>query len=319
MKNIKGNKIAAVGLAALLSCVGVLNAAADAFTGFVMSPMAQMLILDPGDTYTGSLTLSNPANNEMAVGYQLDVRSFYRDDSNNAIFEDVDGRGQMADWITIDSPLTGSIEPNQTMRVNYTINVPTDAPAGGQYASIVATTMSPENDNPNNATMIKESVAMAYMIYAEVTGNVVHQGKVTNVDVPGFIFNGNITGSATIENTGNVHDIATYTMQVYPLFSDEEVFTNEEDPASATILPNRTRYIETAWENTPTIGIFNVVYTVEFEGVTTQVSKMVIKCPIWLLFIILFIIAALIIWIVMRVRHHKKPTKKKTATPVSTE
>ena len=136
-----------------------------------------------------------------------------------------------------------------------------------------------------------------------MTGSVVRKGEIIDASLPSFLLSGNITGAATVKNNGNVHGDAVYKMQVFPLFSDEEVFTNEEDPATAMVFPNRSRYKELAWEGTPMVGIFNVVYTVEFEGATAQIKKMVIICPVWLLFIIIFAIALLILWILMRVRN----------------
>lgn len=304
-------RIAASVMAAAIICLS-LNVAevraeesnTSAFVGFTMSPMNQRLILDPGDIYTGSFSLLNPANNTASVAYTLTIRSYYRDEDNTAIFEDVDGMGQMAEWITLNTASTGELKPGETDEISYTIKVPKDAPSGGQYASITAASI-PDEGGDGNAAILKESVAMAYTLLAEITGDTTHKGEISDLNLPGFLLNGNITGSSSIKNIGNVHGIAKYTLQVFPLFSNEEVYTNEEDPLLKTILPSRTLYNELTWDQTPAVGIFNVVYTVEFEGVTQQISKMVIKCPIWLLFIMILVVAAIIIWLALRMTRRK--------------
>ena len=81
------------------------------------------------------------------------------------------------------------------------------------------------------------------------------------------------------------------------------------------VLPGASRAISQTWDNTPSIGIFKVRQTVYYDSMDNEPSvteKMVIVCPVWLLFVIFFLIAALIIWIVMRVRARSKGSSKKS-------
>ncbi len=290
-------------LAALAMAFAVATVAAPAVMaeeemyGFSMSPMDQQIVLMPGDSYESSLRVTNPGSHTTDLDYEVVVEPFYRNDDATAIFENVGGRGEMANWITITSHQTGHLSPNETDEVTFRIDVPEDAPAGGQYASVIVSSSSSSNSD----AMIKETRRIGHLIYAEISGETVRSGEITNLNVPAFLLSGNISGSVAVKNTGNTHGVATYKLQVFPLFSDEEIYTNEEDPEMHLILPDQTYYAETAWEKTPEIGIYNVLYTVEFAGKTAQASKLVIKCPIWLLFIILFVVAGIAIWLATRV------------------
>lgn len=302
MKKILNKKswLLAVAAAFVVATVGAVPAAMaedEQMYGFSMSPMDQQIVLMPGDSYESSLNVTNPGTHTTELDYEVNVEPFYRDDDATAIFENVSGRGEMANWITITSHQSGHLAPNETDEVTFRIDVPEDAPAGGQYASVIVSSSSSSSAD----AMIKETRRIGHLIYAEISGETVRSGEIMNLNVPAFLLSGNIAGSASIKNTGNTHGVATYKLQVFPLFSDEEVYTNEENPETHLILPDQTYYAETAWEKTPEIGIYNVVYTVEFAGKTAQASKLVIKCPIWLLFIVLFIVAGIAIWLATRV------------------
>lgn len=282
--------------------------------GLSMSPLNQVMVLFPGETYNGSFNISNPESNDTDFAYVVSVKPFFVDEEYHIYYEETDNLNQIVDWITVGNS-EGLLKPNQSTVIDFTIDVPDDIPSGGQYAAI--TVYSKEADNAAGEDMgiqINQTIGMAYIIYAELAGTTERHGDILDVDVSSFLFSGSIHGSATIKNTGNVHSQATYTMQVFPLFSGEEVFTNEEKPETDLILPGRALYHETKWDDTPWFGIFNVVYKVEFEGVTTEVNKMVIVCPVWLLFIIIFVVFALIFYFVAKAKARKKAAKKAEKT-----
>lgn len=283
----------------------------DGGYGLGVSPMNESIILNPGDNYKGSFTISNAASNTTSIAFEVVPTAFYVDENYESYYGIRDDSNQILDWITLDTP-DGILAPNSSTSVFYEINVPQDAPAGGQYLSLMVSTKNQSDDNNDGSVgiNIKQIMSISHIIYAEVTGETIKSGEISGSSLSSFLFSGKITGSSTVRNTGNVHGEAKYTLQVFPLFSNEEIYTNVEKPQTYTILPNRSRYVETTWEDTPSIGIFNVIYTVEFEGATQQISKMVIVCPIWLLFIIIFVIMAIIIFIVMKVKNRGKASKK---------
>lgn len=284
-----------------------------------VAPMNQKIVVNPGETYEGSFRISNPADSAENLSYELSIEPFYISDNEDILFEEHNGSGEITKWMSFEVPTEGQLAPNEIRDIRFRIDVPNEVPAGGQYASIAVTIMNgrdgnnvQESNGENTATSIDEIKRVAHLIYVEIAGHTIKQGEVEEINVPSFLFSGNITGSSMIKNKGNVHGVARYKMQVYPLFSSEEVYTNEEEPDERTIMPDRSLYHETAWDKTPGVGIFNVVYSVEFEGATAQVSKVVIVCPIWLLFLILAVIFGIIIWIIMRIRTRGKKSSKKT-------
>ena len=322
IKNIK-KKWALFSILAIIALatplLSVLHASAERGFIFSVSPMKEKIILNPGDEYSSSLEIFIPDKYENDMAYKVEVAPFFVDENYNNDFSNEYGtNNEIVKWITINTPTEGRLSPGEKTDVLYTINVPEDAAGGGQYAAIMVTAdiWDDNSSSDNNSgdeeigASLKEEKKIAHTIYAEITGDITRQGEIIDASVPSFLLSGNITGSASVKNTGNVHGDAKYTLQVFPLFSDEEIYTNEEDPDAKTILPDRTRYEETVWEQTPSVGVFNVVYTVEFEGVTAQVSKMVIKCPTWLLFIIIFVIFALIFYFVAKAKARKKAAKK---------
>ena len=214
---------------------------------------------------------------------------------------------QMMDWITLDKT-EGRIAPNMTDEITYTIDVPENAPAGGQYASLIVRDESNADDESGSGMGVQNIMQVLSIIYAEVAGETRQEGEVLDNSMPSFLLSGPLTAESSVKNIGNVHADVTYTLQVWPLFSDEEICTNEEEPETSLILPETQRYHSQTCD-LPSVGIFRAKQVVKIFGEESTVEKMVVICPLWLLFLIVFVIAALIIWLVMRVKGNKKNSR----------
>ena len=299
-------------LALVLPLSGFSNAFADrVISSLTVSPPNQKIVLVPGETYKGSISVFSPAKNEKDMHYSVSVGSF----SETADGKDGDDYGtvdhstktvynQMMDWITLDKT-EGKIAPNTADTVTYTIKVPEDAPAGGQYASLVVRDESNSDDDSGSGVAIQNIMQVLSIIYAEVAGTTREEGEIMTNSMPSFLLNGPLTAESMVKNNGNVHTDAEYTLQVSPFFGGDDYCNNEEKPETSLILPETERYHAQSCD-LPAVGIFKAKQTVKIFGETSIVERTVILCPLWLLFLILFVIIAIVIWIVMKVRGSKK-------------
>lgn len=276
-----------------------------------LSPMYEKIILMPGEKYRGSVSVVNSNSATEDLHYKAEIKSYSPISTNNdgvydnADTETVTSFNNIMKWITIENP-EGVVAPNSKTKLNYTINVPADAVGGGQYASIAVTDANDETGaTDGNSVGIKNIMSVLYIIYADVAGETRKEGIITENNFPSILTDGQLTATSMIRNNGNVHADASYTLQVWPLFSDEEICTNEEEPETSLIMPETERYHVQSC-NLPAVGIFKAKQVVKIFGEVSELEKIVIVCPLWLIFIVLFVIVAFVIWVVIVMKKHKK-------------
>lgn len=313
MKKIKLKSVLlAVGFL-LCSMCGTLRVFAEGENSstMIISPMSQKMILTPGETTSGSINVSSPNSAKRDLEYSVYIGSFSQkqdqdsvDDYGTVDTDIVSNYNMLMDWITLEKD-GGTVSPNGTDTIRFTIDVPENAPAGGQYATILVKDDTKYADTGEGNVMIQSITQVASIIYAEVAGETKDEGTVLENDVPGFITSNELVATSMVRNDGNIHTNAKYALQVWPLFSDEEICTNEEQMSESLVLPETEKY-HTETCNLPSVGIFRAKQTVKIFGEESVVEKTVIACPIWLLFVIIFVVAAIIIWIILRVRGRGK-------------
>ena len=301
------------GLALSDVMTGTVRAEEGQTSTLTVTPMDQRVILVPGESWSGSIKVSNPNDSEIDLDFSVEVGSFTHTQSDKDDYGATDvttttASNEIMKWITL-GVTSGTLAPNESEVVPFTIDVPADAPAGGQYATIIVKNDTHNNQMASGGVQIQSNVQIASIIYAQVTGDTKSEGQVLDNSVPGFLLSSPIIVSSMVENSGNVHGDAKYTLQVWPMGSDEEICTNEEDPSMAIVLPNTKRYFTQTCDVAP-VGIYKVKQVVELFGQVSTVERTVVLCPIWLLFVIVAVVLLIIFYIVKKVRDSKKPKRK---------
>ena len=169
--------------------------------------------------------------------------------------------------------------------------------------------MSSDTDNSsNNGVSVNNVFEMASLIYGNVAGDIKREGKIIENNVPGFIAVPPLETSVLFENQGNIHEIATIVLKVTDFFTGNVIFpTGEETGEFSEIVMPETTYLATRnISNLPALGVVKVSQTVYYRGESSTTEKEVIICPIWFMLLVAATIAAIIAFIVSRVRKHRK-------------
>lgn len=267
-----------------------------------VSPSQLDLELRPGETVEKEFEVQNTGSKDLdfevlVSPYGVSGENYASDFTTETKYND------LAKWVTL-SEKGGTVEPNGSKKITATIEVPDDVPAGGQYAVILAR-MAGEGGG-NDGTAVSTVKQVGIIMYANVDGETRKDASVAENKVDSFLFQPPISATSVVENKGNVHVEATYTLQVFSIFGGDEIYTNEENPEKRTILPETRRFNTMSWDGAPQLGLFKVKQTVKVLDDVSEVQKVVFICPIWFMFIVILIIFCVVFWIISRVRGRNK-------------
>lgn len=279
----------------------------ESTNAFTIMPMNQKISLNPGEVYEGYITIINPSYATEDFAYKAEVTPYsVADEEYTADLLSESDRTAISKWITIEEP-TGSVKPNESKEIKFTIKVPQNAPAGGQYGTIA---VSSNQDSSNaNGVSVQNVFEIASIIYADVAGETVHDGEILENNVPSFVLNNPVKITAMLTNKGNVHETAIFTITVSDVFTGRVILPTEENTGrySEVIMPETTRYAEREVSDLPALGVVKVTQTIDYNGQTSTTEKQIIICPVWFMALVLLTLASIIaaVVIIVKKRHRK--------------
>lgn len=273
---------------------------------FTVSPMSYNIELAPGQEYINEIVVANPANATQDFNYKIEVSPYaVMGEGYDANFLAETGQTQITEWITIQNPV-GVLKPNETARVSFTIKVPETASPGGQYAALLVS--SDPGLNNSGDVMVNSVFEMASVIYAKVDGEVVHEGKIVDNIIPGFVTTTPIQVGATLTNSGNVHEIAEVGLEVKSLTSSTIIYPQPGDSGiiSEIIMPGTSRYLTRDIVDISPLGIYEVTQTINYLGDNSKIKQTVMVCPVWFMSLLAVTIIILIVSIVYKIKVYRK-------------
>lgn len=302
MKKTKFAKSLVVGL--LLALFGTLIQQAPAYSAedsvdyrLAITPTQKGFgVLEPGQTYSDTFKVKNTG--QESFDFEITFESYnITDEDYSTDYETRTQFNEIIDWLSVDTE-KGTVKSGSEAEITYSFTVPDDAHGGAQIGTIMVTMSDVQDDQTEGIQAVRR---LGYIVFGNVNGDIIETANILENKIPGFLFRAPIYAESIVENTGNIYSNASYTLQVFPLFSDEEVFTNEEDPEKQVIFPETKRYNKVAWEGSPQLGIFRVRQTVKLFDETSTEEKLVFICPIWFLFIVILVVILIIWQIVSRI------------------
>lgn len=273
---------------------------------FMVTPMNQMISLKPGETYTGFIKVANSGESSDDFAYKVSVAPYsVLGEEYDADLATMSNHSMIVDWISLDKN-SGILNPNETSEVYFTITVPSDAPAGGQYASLLVT--DDTSSLVGRGSMVNSVFEIASLIYADVAGETVEKGEVLENNIPGWVTSAPIMVNGLLSNNGNVHEIAITTIEARNIITGEKILPTEQNMGRYTevVMPETTRRTNYNITNLPLIGIVEVKQSIYYNGASSVEIKNVIICPIWFIILAVILICSIIGATVMLIRKRRK-------------
>lgn len=267
-----------------------------------VSPLSvQLGELEPEKSYEGKIQVSNTGDESFEYEVYATPYSVTNEEYEPSFNNDTTAT-QIKDWFEF-SDFEGTLGPKESKEISYKVTVPADAPAGGQYAAVMV-----ESKKNRGKEIVEATARVAVLLYSHVNGETNKCGTIEDININTFVVDSKISATSLVENCGNVDLEAVYKMQVSDLFGNI-LFENQSELESKTLLPDSRRRNTVVWDGSPSVGIFNVELSVELNGESKTVKKIVIVTPLWVIFVVLGVVGLDVFWLVFS---SKRKNAKKT-------
>lgn len=226
-------------------------------SGLAISPPTFELSANPGETLKNSLRVDNITNEPLEVS--VSTRNFTALGEEGAVdLSEEDSPFSLAKWISV-SPDSATIPANESKVFEYTINIPSNAPPGGRFGSIIFKTAVKPVSGQSGVAVGQEIGAL---VFVKIAGEVKEQASIASFKTGGALYeNGPVDFEVRVKNDGNVQTKPRGTITITN-FLGQKVATIPIDEKN--VLPGAIRKLETKWNNTWVLGKYTATLSLVY-------------------------------------------------------
>lgn len=283
---------------------------ATVYNDFVVGPGKYQVELNPGDSKTINIIVTNRLGRDKAFQIQIEDFKGSRDISTPVILLDGEkGPYSLKDYLKIASS-TFSMGNGERVTVPVTVNIPTDAQPGGLYGSIVISTITTGDEqvpgNGNSAGVSPVVTRIGSLLFIRVSGVVKEDLRLKDFSLKNHA---SIIGSTPVnfqlvyENNGTVHQNPSGFIHIKNIFGSD-VAKLEVEPWF--VLPDSLRSRELSWNAPFLFGRYVAKAEMKkgYEDLTDTATIVFWVIPwkvITLAFIAIIIVVSVFRWLASRI------------------
>lgn len=268
----------------------------------VVAPARQQITIDPGKSDNLIIKFFNESSSPVSGVIKAVDFIVTGADGNPKLLDqesaNLTNQYSGASWVKLPYE-KATIAAGDVLKVNFKLNVPKDAKAGGHYVAIYfesVSTIAESSTNSEEASAILPKIVG--LLYIRVSGSVTESAFIDSVKIPAFLEFGPVPVSFNIINRGNYHISPKGQVSLTNYFGrivDEKILD------SKNIFPDTNRSYETKLGNKWLFGKYKVDLTASYgeSGKVLTQSAFVWIVPITLIIIILLLVISIILGIVL--------------------
>ena len=287
-------------------------------TNISLTPVSKILQISSNSVYEDSFTVTNDGDALMEIEVYSAPYSYVYSSENDSYqlgFNNNTNFTQMSRWITFkntggvfEKKTNYSINPHDSLNIDYKISTPDNIPSGGQYAVIFAHTLT----GTVSANGIKTAASPGIVVYGRSTeGEAIIKADVSDMkivhgpsDSDSNKSSTSVYASAKVKNSGNIDFNANGKLKIDPIIG----FSSYETPSSGSVIsviPESELTVSDEWKDAPGFGLYKATWTVTIGEDVNTIEQMIFINPFLFIIVVIMVLTLIIVCVIMVIKKRK--------------